>query len=68
MFRQRATCTQYYIHSTCGHDLDVEFVKCPTHATKEELRCPTGVWKRMQAKFSTHKCRACLRSDTCIQT
>lgn len=74
MFPQRATCTHYYIHYMCGHDLDAEFVKCPVHsrATKEELRCPTGVWKRMEGKYSGHRCRACLKSDTwcviCLET
>lgn len=65
---QRATCTQYYIHYICGHDIDSEFVKCATHASKEEMRCARGLWQRAEDKVSTHKCRQCLTSDSwCVR-
>jgi hypothetical protein len=59
---QRSVCTQWQIRYTCGHTLNMEFVKCPTHEKKEEERCRYGVWEYMDAKYSTHKCRECLKS------
>jgi hypothetical protein len=35
-----ATCTQYYIHFKCGHDVDSEFGKCATHYGKEGMCNP----------------------------
>lgn len=52
-----------YIHHTCGHDRNSEFVQCPKHHGTEE-KCASGTLKREEEKNSPHKCRVCLTSDS----
>ncbi|KAJ5874724.1 uncharacterized protein N7529_003154 [Penicillium soppii] len=58
-----ADCMQVQIRYVCGHSVGGEFIKCPQHMRTEDERCSSRMILHVDGKISSHKCRACLRSE-----